>query len=119
MYLFINLSSGLQGMDRSFSRVIAAVSAITILIAFVATVAEYKDGQDNLELAERQILSDQNQFESAPAWDANWDIDEFRHHFVQTERQQTEINKKRDQVIAHLDSEVEVNLRFEEICVGC
>ena len=95
-------------MDRSLKKALAILSGTIVLIAFVATAVQYKVNREQYSLGEKQILSDQNQFESTPAWDANWEIDEFRHHFVQTERQQTEINKKRDEVIAHLDGEVEV-----------
>jgi hypothetical protein len=99
-----------QVLDRSYVRPVAALIGITVLIAMVTTGIQYRGGRE-IEMGVIS-LSDQNQFESEPAWDANWDIDEFRHHFVTTERQQTDINKKRDQAIEHLDSEVEVNDPF-------
>ncbi len=97
----------MQGLDRSYVRPVAVLIGITVLIAMVTTGIQ-SNGAREIEMGVIS-LSDQNQFESQPAWDANWDIDEFRHHFVTTERQQTEVNKKRDDAIEHLDGEVEVN----------
>ncbi len=97
----------MQGLDRSYVRPVAVLVGITVLIAVVTTGIQ-SSGSREIEMG-MASLSDQNQFETEPAWDANWDIDEFRHHFVTTERQQTDINKKRDAAIEHLDSEVEVN----------
>ncbi len=97
----------MQGLDRSYVRPVAVLIGITVLIAMVTTGIQSREGRE-IEMGVTKTSLDDNQFETEPAWDANWDIDEFRHHFVTTERQQTEINKKRDAAIEHLDGEVEV-----------
>ncbi len=96
-----------QLLSRGQLRTLAVAAGVALAVFVVMVTTIQKDTQIGIE------LSDQNMFESEPAWDANWDIDEFRHHFVQTERMQTEVNKKRDDAIENLDKKVEVR---SEVC---
>lgn len=91
------------GLNR---RTLIPLSISIVVCALLVVVAVTRNGSQRI-VEGTQKLTDDNQFEDQPVWDANWDIDEFRHHFVTTERKQTEINKQRDAAIAKLDAEVE------------
>eukprot|EP00961_Rhodomonas_salina_P034349 462804-Rhodomonas_salina.2 len=50
-------------------------------------------------------LTDQNQYESEPAFDADWNQQITQQHFVRFQRRQTSINKKRDEEVKRLDAD--------------
>jgi hypothetical protein len=60
-------------------------------------------GRENSQGASSTVLSDQNQFEGSPAFDAKWSQTDVQHHVVSTQRLQTDTNKKITSEIERLD----------------
>lgn len=86
-------------------RAAAVGAALVALVAAVATLALAGQGAGSSHV--RVELSDRNEFEQSPAFDAAWDLQDIQHHLVRTQRSQTVHNRQFEDHIARLDTDFE------------
>jgi len=96
---------GAQASKASRVRRAAAIGAVLVALVALATLALAGQGAGSSRV--RVELSDRNEFESSPAYDAAWDMQDIQHHLVRTQRKQTVHNRRFEDHIARLDTDFE------------
>ena len=102
-----DVSRFVHAQATAAARIRRSIAFGAALIVLAALAAFAIAGQDASSSRVRIELSDRNEFEQQPAYDADWDLKDIQHHLVRTQRAQTVHNRKYEDDIARLDTDFE------------